>query len=121
MSSWLWREASACRNRTELMFPEDNDALGVARAKAVCADCPVKAQCLEFALANGERWGVWGGKVWLERRVLARHTCGTPDSYLNGCRCRPCARAFSRKRAAEREVKRLLVAVAETMRHATVV
>ena len=44
--------------------------LGVARAKAVCAGCPVREACLEFALANDERWGVWGGTSERQRRAM---------------------------------------------------
>jgi WhiB family redox-sensing transcriptional regulator len=39
-------------------------------AKAVCAGCPVTADCLEYALTAGERWGVWGGLSERERRRL---------------------------------------------------
>ncbi len=55
-----------CRGVTALMY----DPLGVARAKAVCAGCPVRAECLEFALANDERWGVWGGTSERQRRAM---------------------------------------------------
>lgn len=55
-----------CRGITPLMY----DELGVARAKAVCAGCPVREACLEFALANDERWGVWGGTSERQRRAM---------------------------------------------------
>jgi WhiB family redox-sensing transcriptional regulator len=55
-----------CRGITPLMY----DELGVARAKAVCAGCPVREACLEFALANAERWGVWGGTSERQRRAM---------------------------------------------------
>lgn len=41
------------------------------RAKAVCAGCPVRSECLDTALANDERYGVWGGLTDTERAVLA--------------------------------------------------
>lgn len=44
----------------------------VREAKAVCAGCPVAALCLEYALENDERAGVWGSKTPAERRKLAR-------------------------------------------------
>jgi WhiB family redox-sensing transcriptional regulator len=41
-----------------------------SRAKAVCASCPVRAECLDAAIANGERYGVWGGLTDTERESL---------------------------------------------------
>ncbi len=41
------------------------------RAKAVCASCPVQSQCLDHALANDERYGIWGGMTDKERRIAA--------------------------------------------------
>jgi WhiB family redox-sensing transcriptional regulator len=40
-------------------------------AKAVCADCTVRQPCLEFALGEAERFGIWGGLTSQERRSLA--------------------------------------------------
>jgi WhiB family redox-sensing transcriptional regulator len=40
------------------------------RAKQVCASCGVQAACLEQALDNGERYGIWGGLTDLERKHL---------------------------------------------------
>jgi WhiB family transcriptional regulator, redox-sensing transcriptional regulator len=39
------------------------------RAKALCADCPIRSQCLAAALKRGEPWGVWGGEI-LERGAI---------------------------------------------------
>ncbi len=53
----------------ELFFSED---LGdIARAKAICANCPVKERCLSAALERHEPWGVWGGELVMNGRVLA--------------------------------------------------
>jgi hypothetical protein len=41
-------------------------------AKRVCAECPVAAKCLDYALRHGESRGVWGGKTALERRKMRR-------------------------------------------------
>ena len=40
------------------------------RAKAVCASCPVRVECLEHAIAVDERYGIWGGLTQDERRLL---------------------------------------------------
>ena len=43
----------------------------IARAKRVCAVCPVMAPCLEGALLRHEPWGVWGGQLFDQGRILA--------------------------------------------------
>lgn len=46
---------------TDIFFPEKGGT--TAPGKQVCRLCPVTAECLDFALANNERFGIWGGKV----------------------------------------------------------
>lgn len=66
-----WRRDAACADEDpELFFAGDDDA--VRQAKEVCARCPVRAQCLETALAVNEMHGVWGGMAEGERRRLIR-------------------------------------------------
>ena len=43
----------------------------IAAAKRLCAECPVLVPCLEGALARREPWGVWGGQLFLNGRILA--------------------------------------------------
>lgn len=45
---------------------------GVERAKELCQDCPVRAMCLDGALARREPWGVWGGQLFLDGVVIPR-------------------------------------------------
>ncbi|MGW8565688.1 WhiB family transcriptional regulator [Isoptericola sp. NPDC055881] len=54
----------------EAWFPEKGGS--TRTAKAVCAHCPIREACLEVALANGYREGVWGGASWLERKRILR-------------------------------------------------
>ena len=59
----------------------DPDALFVKgaaqnRAKAVCRSCPVRMECLSFALDNKIQFGVWGGMTERERRALLRRRPG---------------------------------------------
>lgn len=61
-----WRIHSACASHFDIFF----DWKRVAEAKAVCETCTVRSQCLEFALANDERDGVWGGLTAKERKAL---------------------------------------------------
>jgi WhiB family redox-sensing transcriptional regulator len=42
------------------------------RAKALCGQCPIRAQCLAAALEREEPWGVWGGEIVERGRVVAR-------------------------------------------------
>lgn len=52
-----------------LFFSESLD--DIAAAKALCAECPVRRPCLEGALARREPWGVWGGELFLQGKVIA--------------------------------------------------
>ena len=66
-----WRRQAACRDMdTDVFFPLTDEEAGPA--KAVCATCPVRAECLEFALASRQHDGVWGGLTESERRRLRR-------------------------------------------------
>jgi WhiB family redox-sensing transcriptional regulator len=65
--------AAACNDGTgtltSLFFSED--LLDIARAKHLCSTCPVKDPCLDGALERKEPWGVWGGELFVNGRVLA--------------------------------------------------
>jgi WhiB family transcriptional regulator, redox-sensing transcriptional regulator len=69
-----WWSLAACQSADpDLFFPISGSgpALGqVARAKAVCAGCPVRTDCLRYALAADPLQGVWGGMSEEERRLL---------------------------------------------------
>ena len=66
-----WMQRGKCRDiPPSTFFP--NDGVGVDVARRICADCPVQAPCLEYALANRERDGVWGGATERERRRIIR-------------------------------------------------
>jgi WhiB family redox-sensing transcriptional regulator len=69
-----WMEFALCAETDpELFFPEKGAASSQIRAaKRVCAACPVTAQCLDLALANRERYGIFGGYTEHERRRLKR-------------------------------------------------
>lgn len=64
-----WQERALCsQTDPEVFFPEKG---GTTRdAKSVCIGCPVRSECLEWALAHDERFGVWGGLSERERRKL---------------------------------------------------
>ena len=66
-----WRLDAACRDLdTAIFFPDSEEDSGPALA--VCASCPVRQACLEFALITRQDDGVWGGLTETERRRLRR-------------------------------------------------
>jgi WhiB family transcriptional regulator, redox-sensing transcriptional regulator len=66
-----WQQQAACVHHREVdFFPARGES--VRDAKAVCACCPVRAQCLDFALRLKVAHGVWGGLSERERRSLRR-------------------------------------------------
>jgi WhiB family redox-sensing transcriptional regulator len=54
---------------------EERDARE-ARAKSICAECPVRAECLDYALSIREPHGIWGGLTEAERRLLIADEVG---------------------------------------------
>lgn len=71
-----WEARGACRGSDpDLFFPvaARGPALRqLAKAKQVCERCPVRVQCLEYALQSGQSFGVWGGASEEERRLMRR-------------------------------------------------
>jgi WhiB family redox-sensing transcriptional regulator len=66
-----WQQRGACRGADpNLFFPERGES--VKEAKAVCTGCPVREECLEYALENHEVLGIWGGLSGRERRQQRR-------------------------------------------------
>ena len=69
-----WQERALCaQTDPEAFFPEKGGS--TREAKKVCLSCDVRSECLEYALANDERFGIWGG---LQR-------AGTPQAQEEGC------------------------------------
>ena len=61
----------------ELFFSEE--ATDMAIAKSLCASCPLIASCLEGALARAEPWGIWGGELFDNGKVVAaKRRAGRP-------------------------------------------
>jgi|SRR5581483_1789918 len=67
-----WSRA-ACRHGAaamlDLFFSEQLD--DIAKAKAICSGCPLIEACLDGAQARREPWGVWGGQLFANGRILA--------------------------------------------------
>jgi WhiB family redox-sensing transcriptional regulator len=67
----LWQERALCaQTDPEAFFPEKGGS--TREAKKVCLTCDVRAECLDYALANDERFGIWGGLSERERRKLKK-------------------------------------------------
>jgi WhiB family redox-sensing transcriptional regulator len=68
-----WRAEARCDDSSGslvgLFFSDELQ--DIAAAKGICARCPVIAPCLEGAIERREPWGVWGGQLFLNGRVLA--------------------------------------------------
>lgn len=66
-----WMDRALCAQVDgDLFFPEKGGS--TKAAKTVCGLCEVREECLAYALANDERWGVWGGYSERERRRLRK-------------------------------------------------
>jgi len=66
-----WMAQGVCRgHEPSVFFP--SDGVGVDRARKLCASCPVKEPCLEYALAERIDHGVWGGTSERERRRILK-------------------------------------------------
>lgn len=68
---YSWMDGALCRGKTSMMFPKEHkDITYIVAARALCAECPVREQCLEYALQfpTVDMHGVWAG---LTSRQLA--------------------------------------------------
>lgn len=66
-----WQERALCaQTDPEAFFPEKGGS--TREAKKVCLSCEVRSECLEYALGNDERFGIWGGLSERERRKLKK-------------------------------------------------
>lgn len=69
-----WKARAACAGYANTyFFPSTESSPEIAgRAKAICAECPVRADCLEYAFETNQVAGIWGGTTEEERRSLRR-------------------------------------------------
>jgi WhiB family redox-sensing transcriptional regulator len=72
-----WQRSANCLGvDPDLFFPERGGS--TREAKEVCRGCVVREDCLQYALRNGEKFGIWGGLSERERRRLRRRRNGAP-------------------------------------------
>lgn len=83
-----WQLQARCRGLpTEIFFASDGErgqrkTFHEERAKAVCRSCPVRRECLRYALTSVEQWGIWGATTARERERIGVPGCGS----INGDR-----------------------------------
>ncbi len=71
MSGLAWMADGACRGMdTDVFFPDRHQSTEIA--KAACMGCSVRVECLEYALDNRIKHGVWGGHSERQRRRMRR-------------------------------------------------
>ncbi|WP_068266506.1 WhiB family transcriptional regulator [Janibacter limosus] len=70
MTSTTTPASTPCVDEPELWFAETPERL--ERAKALCRRCPLRLVCLQGAIERREPWGVWGGQILDEGRVIER-------------------------------------------------
>jgi WhiB family transcriptional regulator, redox-sensing transcriptional regulator len=65
--SWAWQDAAACRGKDIVLFfgpdgeRQPEREIRERKAKMVCASCPVRGECLDYAVSRPEKYGTWGG------------------------------------------------------------
>ena len=64
-----WRDAANCKTTPTQWF---YDSAHIAQVKKICADCPSRMECCDFAVRNGIRFGLWGGLTHKEREQVVR-------------------------------------------------
>ena len=81
-----WMNFAACSPQNAELFVAETSGFSqeqrdnLQRAKQICKECPVKQECLDFALVTGEDVGIWGGMTYNERKVYKR-----PRRHPNEC------------------------------------
>ncbi len=82
---WDWQRQGRCRGMDSSVFYSPDGERGnekkmrEAGAKTICNPCPVKSECLDFALQTEELYGVWGGTTEGERRVILKRGDKSPS------------------------------------------
>lgn len=84
-ADYTWRREALCRDTDpELFFPVGTTGqalLQIAKAKSVCCECPVKHDCLDFALETNQDTGIWGGLSEEERRQIRREAAARARAH----------------------------------------
>src|ERR1700749_3912136 len=89
--NWGWQDAAACRGKEVVLFfgpdgeRQPEREIRERKAKAVCAACPVRSECLTYAVSRPEKYGTWGGLNEDERASERRRRMRRANAaYLGG-------------------------------------
>lgn len=75
LRDFRWMDNASCRGRNDIdFFPEEAFNTEAPKAVAVCQTCPVKEDCLEFAVENDVKYGIWGGMSYPQRKRYWRNS-----------------------------------------------
>lgn len=79
-----WQARAVCRDHDpELFYPDPSDTVTARQAKAVCATCPVRAECRAAASARREPYGIWGGVNREAAGGTVRSTSSPPTNEIS--------------------------------------
>src|SRR5690606_27545378 len=67
-----WRDHAACLGADPDLFFPPPGPYGAEDAKAICQGCPVRAECLDYAVTTAQKYGIWGGTNERERREIRK-------------------------------------------------
>lgn len=87
----LWQREGSCFQKGNMIFFVEKGK-SVRRAKAVCRECPVKTQCLEYAHEKKIPFGVWGGLTAKERERQRREEKEEKTPQLKWKKCNKCGK-----------------------------
>ena len=72
IESASWMQKGKCRGLQTDIFYSEQGRRSINTAKAICSECPIRQQCLDYAMRNQELYGIWGGHTEIERKKLRK-------------------------------------------------
>lgn len=84
-ADYSWRSHAVCRGTDpDLFFPVGTTGqalVQISRAKEVCWECPVRVECLDYAIATNQDSGIWGGLDEEQRRGIRRRNAARQRAF----------------------------------------
>lgn len=79
--AWKLRGACSGTDTPEIFFPIERNEKAHREGKKICAGCPVRTECADWAFEHGEETGIWGGLSQYDRRRIGRYRKDTPAGH----------------------------------------